>query len=292
LTAVLRHREIVSPMDDPLPFRRAWQYGALALLLPALLGLGLRLAGYGQEIIGGVAIAGAIGGIFVVVLTVRRDALAVVVAAIILMVVAPLAAVIVAEGRAAGPILHVAAGQAATHRLAAGFIFTDGSMPRVDLQQTVTIGEVTPTGRAPRSGWGSSGGVDLPALPNTFFTYAVVPVVPPGWTPDQPVRVVAVDGDRSIVSVRPPCRAHSAEPGGLLRTVSEDRESRAAREALGRRGLIAAPDLVVGLWVPSPGWARLDAVLPSLMVLAVALALWTGLLLLGRRAARPRGRRR
>jgi hypothetical protein len=273
-------------MDIPLPFRRAWSYGALALLLPALAGLGLRLAGFADEIFFGAVVLGLISGLVVVILSIRVEQWPAWLAGFVVMIVAPIGAVSVAEGQAVGPILRVPTEQAATHRRAAGFAFTDGSVPRLDLEQSVTIGEYTPTGRARRGGESSN----LPQLSNTFFNYAVVPVVSPGWTPAQPVRVVAVEGDRSIVSLRPAGTAHWAEPGGLLRSVSVERDIRAVREAMRRNGLTLSPDAVVGLWVPSPGWARLEAILPSFVVLAVALVLWTGILLLGQLPSRTRAR--
>ncbi|WP_372618784.1 hypothetical protein [Falsiroseomonas sp.] len=276
-------------MDAPLPFPRAVAYGAAALVLPVLLGIGLRFAGTEEAVVGAIVICGGIGGIVVAILSIRRNAMPTMVAGLILLAIAPLAAVVVAEGQALGPIQRVAAAHAPARSLAAGFVFTDGAMPRIDLQQTVTIGEYVPSGRARRGGVSTAG--NLPQLSNSFFTYAVVPIVPPGWTPEQPVRVVAVEGEPSIVSVRPAGTAHWAAPGGLLRTLSEDREVRAARQALARRSLVAAPDLVIGLWVPSPGWARLDAVLPSLIVLAVALSGWMALLAFHHRAARGAGPR-
>jgi hypothetical protein len=50
-------------MDTPLPFRRASRCGALALLLSALLGIGLDLAGADEVVAIFVVTAGSIAGI-------------------------------------------------------------------------------------------------------------------------------------------------------------------------------------------------------------------------------------
>ena len=116
-------------------------------------------------------------------------------------------------------------------------------------------------------------------------------MVPPSWTPDQRVHVVAVAGSRHELSRRVPDSSAWSAPGGVQRLLDEELQARAVGDALKRRGLSAVGDVVVGTWVPEPGIARLHAALPGLALVGAALLVWAGVLLIDRRQ-RPRGQGR
>lgn len=263
-------------MDDPRPIRRAIPTVAGAMLLPFLLGLGARMAGVDAI---EATVATIVASVLGLVVTLRRlgagRAWALVTTILLVTGIPFIAATILTEARAIGPILDVPADQAGRHGLAAGFVFTDGAAPRTELAEVVTVVDSWTMRRG-----GESRRQD---------TYAVAPVVPPGWTPAEPVPAVVVLASRHEHSRRVPDQASWSAPGGLLRLLDEELQTRAVRRALRQRGLTAADELVIGTWEASPGWARLDAMLPPLLLLGAGLLAVLGLAAFER--ARPADRR-
>jgi hypothetical protein len=109
-------------------------------------------------------------------------------------------------------------------------------------------------------------------------------VVPPDWSADQPVSAVALVASRHEYSVRVPEHPAWSEPGGLLRLLHDDLQTRAVHRALRQRGLERSAGLVIGVWVPNPGMARLEAALPALTTVGVAFLVLFGVAVYDRRA--------
>lgn len=243
-----------------MPLTRALPRAAAALLLPCLGGILLRMAGADFVVfVVGTILAGLLG-LFVALrsLEPRRGWIW---GAFILLY--PLLPFVVAgpltEARAIGPILDIPSGQAGRNPFAAGYRFTDGATPRGALREVVTVVDTWTMRRG-----GESRRQD---------TYVVAPVLPPDWRPNEPVAAVAIVASRSETSRRIPDHAAWELPGGLLRLLDDDLQTRAVRRALQQRGLTAADDLLIGTWEPSPGWARVEATLPALILLGVTLAI-------------------
>lgn len=178
------------------------------------------------------------------------------------------------EARIFGLVPTLDAAATPDHRVAAGFVLP-GAAPRMDLAREVTA---TLTERTrPLRGFST----DTTTRRGRF---TVVPVVDAGWTPAQPVPVVAVldhGPDRPIAAVTPaPWNAGR----GVLRLLDDPLRDRAVRQALQQAGLNAAPGVVIGRWVESPGWARLQAATPLLILIAAALLGWALVIL----SAHPR----
>jgi hypothetical protein len=245
-------------MDDPPPLRSAIPHVGAAMLLPFLLGLGLRMAGLDAIDAAVATIVASVIGLLVTLKSLGAGRAWTLVTTILLVTGIPfIAASILTQARAIGPILDVPADEAGGHGMAAGFVFTDGAAPRADLAEVVTVVD---TWYTPRGGPG-----------RRQDTYVVAPVVPPGWTPAEPVPAVAVLASRNEYSRRVPDASSWPAPGGLLRLLDEELQTRAVRRALRQRGLVAADELVIGTWEASPGWARLDGLLPPMLLLGTGL---------------------
>ncbi len=256
-------------MDAPLPLRRTIPRAAGAMLLPCLIGIGARMAGADMVVFLTATIVASILGLMVAIASLgMRRSWAMVVAILLYAVVPLIAAGVLTEARAIGSILDAPGDRIGQRPLAARFRFTDGAAPRAELAEVVTV----------VGNWFSRRG----GPGRRQDTYAVAPVGPPGWTPDQPVPAVALAASRRELSRRVPGHDAWATQGGLLRLLDEDLLSRAVRQALARRGLAPADGLVTGAWVPGPGRARLEAMLPALTVLGAALAVVLGLALFDR----------
>jgi hypothetical protein len=229
-----------------------------ALALPCLAGLLARMAGADATtwaLLTGVA---SVAGILVASRAARATAGWAGIVVILVNAVTPLVVVgVLSETRALGPIRDLPVTEAHRDVLAAGFRLTDGATPRLDLREVLT--EVT-TWQAVRGGTGRA-----------QSTFAIAPVLPPGWAPGQPVTAVAVAASRHELSRRVPDTAAWAAPGGLLRLLPDEAQTRAVHRALHRRGLEAAPDLVIGAWVADPARARLEGALPGLLLLGGAI---------------------
>jgi hypothetical protein len=192
----------------------------------------------------------------------------------LLMLLVPLASLALPEARMLGPIATATVADAPARRLAAGFDLP-GAAPAEAQARTVTA----LTTSRPADLRGRRG-----APITTRGTYLVAPVAGPGWTPAQPVQVVVVQ-DLDDTPARP-----WAPAGGVLKLLPDANRAAAVRLALAESGLAAAPDLVIGRWVPSPGWARLEAAQPLLLLYGGALVAWAGLLAAGRRGGVRRSR--
>ena len=168
------------------------------------------------------------------------------------------------EARILGAVPSLEAAAAPGHPGAAGFVLP-GAAARTDFARTV---EATLTERERPLRGASTGTITLRGR------FTVVPVAGADWTPAQPVPVVAVldhGPDRPIAAVRP---APWGEGRGVLRLLDDPLRERAVRAALAQAGLTAAPGVVIGRWVESPGWARLDAATPLLTLIGVAMLGW------------------
>ena len=168
------------------------------------------------------------------------------------------------EARILGLVPTRDAAAAPAHPAAAGFLLPDAA-PRTDLARDVAV---TLTERSRPLGGTSSGTTTLRGR------FTVMPVVDAGWTPAQPVPVVAVldhGPDRPVAAVTP---APWEAGRGVLRLLPDPLRERAVREALAQAGLAAAPGMVIGRWVEHPGWARLEAAMPLLTLFAGALTAW------------------
>ncbi|HWT07646.1 MAG TPA: hypothetical protein VN329_00680 [Roseomonas sp.] len=109
--------------------------------------------------------------------------------------------------------------------------------------------------------------------------YTVVPLLPPGWTPSQPVHAVAM--------VDLPDRGEAPRPdwpaqGGLVPLRDSDLRVEAARQALAMAGLQPAPALAIGRWSDSPWRTRIDELAPVLLAYAGGVAAWAAMVLLAR----------
>jgi hypothetical protein len=246
------------PTDTTLPLRRGFPRVAGAMLLAWLVGVGAKMVSGDPVVFITVTIVASILGVMVVIHSLGPQRAWIGIITILLHAIVPVLVVLVAtEERAIGPILDVPAAQAPRHSLAAGFVFTDGAAPRADLRQVVTVVD---RWVSRRGGPGSR-----------MDTYVVAPIVPPGWTPDQPVSVVALVPDRHQLHRREPDHGSWSAPGGLLRLLDDDLQSRGVRDALTKGGFVRGANLVIGVWVPSPGWARVEAMLPGLAVIGTTL---------------------
>ena len=109
--------------------------------------------------------------------------------------------------------------------------------------------------------------------------YTVVPLLPPGWTPSQPVHAVAML-DR-------PARGEAAvadwpAQGGLVPLRESALREEAARRALAMAGLEPAQAIAIGRWSASPWRTRIEELAPVLLAYAGAVAAWAVLVLLAR----------
>lgn len=229
-----------------------------ALLLPCLAGILARMAGAETLTAVILAVVASILGILVVVRSMRATAAwASVTVVLVIGTVPALVIGVLTEHHTLGPILDVPVAEANRHPVAAGFRLTDGAAPRAELRQVVTDVE-TWQGRRGAPG-------------RTQSTFSIAPVLPPGWRPGQPVTAVAVAASRHELSRRVPDTAAWAAPGGLLRLLPDEMQTRAVHRALHQRGLDPAPHLVIGTWVADPGWARLESAGTALILLGVAI---------------------
>ncbi len=160
------------------------------------------------------------------------------------------------------PSLHAAAAPA--RPAAAGFLLP-GATPRADLAREVEVRISVP--RRDLRGRSAS---PVPLRGR----YTVVPVVDPGWSPAQPVPVVAVldHGPDGVTHALP--GAPWDQGRGVLRLLPDPLRDHAVREAMRQAGWTAAPQIVVGRWVEDPRWARLDAARPLLWLIAAAMLGW------------------
>lgn len=272
----MRARTPPITIHAPPPLRRAIAQAAGALLLASLLGVVLRMIGADLVLWLVATVVASLPGVVVAMRSLAGPAALPAILGILLFAIAPLIVVgVLSDARAIGLIQRVSAERIGRSPLAAGFLMTDGAIPRVELRQVVTVVD---------SWYRFRGGTS-----RRQDTYIVAPVVPPGWTPDQPVRAVAIVASRHELSRRVPGHDDWRAPGGLLRMLDDELQTRAVRRALQQRGLTAASPLVIGTWTPNPGWARLEAGLPGLALIGAVLLAWTIILLFDRaRAATPR----
>ncbi|WP_237217396.1 hypothetical protein [Falsiroseomonas oryziterrae] len=176
--------------------------------------------------------------------------------AALLLVFVPFASLIWPEARVIGTVPEATLAEMAARRAPAGFRLPDAA-PLVAAARSVNAASTSrPTDLRGRRG--------APVTIRGDFT--VVPIVGPGWSPDQPVLAVGV-----VDSAEAPAWAAS---GGLLRLLPDRLREVAVRDALEQAGLVAAPGLEIGRWVASPGWARLDAAMPLLALYGAAVLAW------------------
>jgi hypothetical protein len=109
--------------------------------------------------------------------------------------------------------------------------------------------------------------------------FTVVPLVPPDWTPSQPVHAVAML-DRPERG-EAPAAAWPAR-GGLVPLRTSALRQEAARRALAMAGLEPAQAIAIGRWSASPWRTRIEELAPVLLAYAGAVAAWGVLLLLAR----------
>jgi hypothetical protein len=193
----------------------------------------------------------------------------------LLMLAAPLAALSMLDVRVLGTVPTTTLEALPADALAAGFRLPDAA-PDTGLQRRVNP-QAAAGATDPRSG---------PSTPATEpGAYLVAPVFGPGWSRVNPVRVVAVQ-DLDAGPARP-----WAPEGGVLKLRPDAAREAAVRQALAEAGVAAGPGLLVGRWVADPGRARLEAAKPFLLVLGGGVLVWTGLLLAGGAAPKPRRRR-
>jgi hypothetical protein len=264
------NRPVIPAVDTSFPLRRTAKHGAIVLLIPFLVGLALRLAGMEPAMaIFAVAVAVVPGAIVALTQPVPIWAG---IAGFLLLIIAPFAAVILVEERGLGTLPRVAAEEAWSHRLAAGFRLGELA-PRPDLAQIAVVsgGQWTPHPTTSRRR----------AMPWTH-RYRVTPVVPPGWTPDQPVHLL------DVVDATAP--AMPAAPAGFMLLLPDPEHDIAMRRALRQAGLVAAPVLVAGRLAEEPVAAQLGAWLPGLAVLAGTLAAWLALVAIASHRRRDKGR--
>lgn len=199
--------------------------------------------------------------------------------AALLLVFVPFVSFIWPDARIFGTVPEATLPEIAARRAPAGFRLP-GAAPLLSAARTVDASSTSrPSDLRGRRG-----------APVTIRgTFTVVPIVGPGWSPDQPVLAVGVVDSADVPSW--------AASGGLLRLLPDELRENAVRSALAEAGLVAAPELEIGRWVASPGWARLDAATPLLLLHGAAVLAWAMLLAISEAlerpsAARPRTRRR
>lgn len=177
------------------------------------------------------------------------------------------------EARIFGPVPSLEAAEAPAHPASAGFVLP-GAAPRADLAREVEV-RITLPQRDLRGR----------ARPTTLRgRFTVVPVVGPGWTPSQPVPVVAVLDHGPDSPVAAVTTAPWDAAGGVLRLLPDPLRDHAVQAALRQAGWTAAPHIVTGRWVADPRWARLDAATPILLLYATAM-LGLALVVLSRHGA-------
>ena len=109
--------------------------------------------------------------------------------------------------------------------------------------------------------------------------YTVVPLLPPDWTPSQPVHAVAMV-DRPDRGEAP--AASWPAQGGLVPLRDSALRQEAARQALAMAGLVPAQAIAIGRWSDSPWRTRIAELRPVLLTYAGAVAAWAVMVLLAR----------
>jgi|GEM_PF-4458365 len=180
--------------------------------------------------------------------------------AALLLVFVPFVSLIWPDARVIGTVPEATLAEIATRPAPAGFRLP-GAAPLLTAARTV---EASSTSRPPDLRGRRGAPVTIRG------TFTVVPLVEPGWVPGQPVLAVGV-----VDSGDAPAWAPS---GGLLRLLPDRLRENAVRRALAEAGLAAAPGMEIGRWVASPGWARLEAARPLLMLYGAAVLVWAVLL--------------
>lgn len=186
-------------------------------------------------------------------------------AGMLVMILAPWSVVVLPEVAPLGHVPVREAGHGGTEAY-----LPRGAEPRPDFLRDVDIAQQSM--HRPMRGIG--------AHPVTLRgRYTVVPLVPPGWDPTQPVHAVAMldrpeRGDAPAASW--PAR------GGLVPLRDSALRQEAARRALAMAGLVPAQAIAIGRWSDNPWRTRLDELAPVLLTYAGAVAAWAMTVLLAR----------
>lgn len=257
---------------------RALLHGAACLSLPMAVALLLRpVLADGSPVLFAVVILALVPGAYIALMVYpTRTWLAF--AGIGLVTLSPWPFVFGLDYRLVGTIPATTVHEAGVGGIAAGFRLTD-ARPRPDLQIAASFDGMDYTRPLPRR----SGPVEGPTR------LLIMPVTEPGWAPTMPVRLVAVQSLTGPAPRGVPWPAPWADSGGLLTRLPDDRLDQRVRALLRAKGLVAAPNLVLGDWSADPvaAWRREAAF--AVTIWAGCVAAWTVLLLFGWPRARAQG---
>ena len=146
-----------------------------------------------------------------------------------------------------------------------GHVAVRDAAPRPEFQRDVDVSRTI--ARSPMRG-----GAPQPRLERGRYT--VVPLVPPGWDPAQPVRAVGMREGGGTDA--PPWPAQ----GGLVPLRDSVLRREGARQALAMAGLQPAETIAIGRWSETPWRTRLDETAPVLLAHAGAIAIWAAMVLI------------
>lgn len=257
---------------------RPFLAGVICLTLPMAIVLLLRpFLADGSVVLFALLMLSIVPGAFIA-LMVYPTRVSLGIAGLVLMILAPWPVAFGLELRTFGTIPRATMAEVSTRGLAAGYWLAD-AVPRPDLARRASFETIDWTRPLPRR----SGAVTGPTR------LAVMPVTDPGWTPEQIVRVAAVQEmtgwpERDVAFPAP-----WAEAGGLVMLLPDDRLERRVRAMLRDGGLAASPHLLIGRWSEDPVVTWWEGARFVLQLWGGCVAAWGLLLLLGWPRARAQG---